>query len=150
MKTIIGVIGAYAASDEEKKNAYDVGKLIAEHGYTLVTGGLSGVMELASKGASENNGVVIGILPGDSKESANKYVQIPIVTNMGHARNVVIAHTADALIAIGGKEGTLSEIAVGLKLGKPVVSFGSFNVKGVVTVDNAKSALDEIKRTTNV
>jgi uncharacterized protein (TIGR00725 family) len=125
-KLIIGVIGSGSVSSRGLDNAYQVGRLIAEKGAVLVCGGLGGVMEAASRGCFEAGGDVLGILPGSSSCFANPYVTLPIVTAMGHARNVIIAQTARALIAIEGEYGTLSEIAIGLKLGKPVVQFNSW------------------------
>jgi uncharacterized protein (TIGR00725 family) len=125
-KVIIGVVGAGNASSHGLDCAYQVGRLIAENGAILVCGGLGGVMEAASRGCAEAGGDVLGILPGDSAASANPYVSLPIVTDMGHARNVIIAQTSNALIAIEGEYGTLSEIAIGLKLGKVVVQLNSF------------------------
>ncbi|MDX2495128.1 MAG: TIGR00725 family protein [Desulfuromusa sp.] len=126
-KMIIGVIGAANASPSGLTNAYQVGRLIAEKGAILVCGGLGGVMEAASRGCTEAGGDVLGILPGSSSDSANPYVTLPIVTDMGHARNIIIAQTASALIAIEGEYGTLSEIAISLKLDKPVVQLGSWS-----------------------
>lgn len=126
-KIIIGVIGAGTASDEGLVQAEEVGRLIAQRGAVLVCGGLGGIMEAASRGCQKAGGDIIGILPGDSSSTANRYVTLPIVTAMGHARNVIIAQTAQALIAIEGEYGTLSEIAIGLKLGKPVVQLGSWH-----------------------
>ncbi len=125
-KLIIGVIGAGSASSRGLDNAYQVGRLIAEKGAVLICGGLGGVMEAASRGCFEAGGEVLGILPGSSSSFANPYVTLPVVTAMGHARNVIIVQTASALIAIEGEYGTLSEIAIGLKLGKPVVQFNSW------------------------
>ncbi|MDX2480033.1 MAG: TIGR00725 family protein [Desulfuromusa sp.] len=125
-KLIIGVIGAGNASAHGLEHAYQVGQLIAKKGAVLVCGGLGGVMEAASRGCVEAGGDVLGILPGNSLGTANPYVTLPIVTAMGHARNVIIAQTARALVAIEGEYGTLSEIAIGLKLGKPVVQLGSW------------------------
>ena len=122
---IIGVIGAGDCDHGMTLLAEDVGRLVAEAGCALVTGGRTGVMEAASKGASEAGGLVIGILPGADGSDANPFVGVPIVTGMGEARNVIIARTADALIAIGGEYGTLSEVAFGLKFGKPVVVLNS-------------------------
>lgn len=125
-KKRIGVIGAGRASTDGLQHAYRVGRLIAEQGAVLVCGGLGGVMEAASKGCFEAGGEVVGILPGASAEAANPYVTLPIVSNVGHARNVIIAHTAEVLIAIEGEYGTLSEIAISLKLGKTVVQLNSW------------------------
>ena len=141
-KPIIGVIGASQPSAEGLYMAEVVGREIASRGAVLVCGGLGGVMEAASKGAFEAGGEVMGILPGPDKLSANPYVTLPVPTNMGHARNVIIAHTAEALIAVEGEHGTLSEIAISLKLGKPVyVLLRGHQVVGTVPVDSAESAV---------
>ena len=119
-----------------------VGREIATRGGTLVCGGLGGVMEAAAKGAVEAGGDVLGILPGPDKQSANPYVTLPVVTNMGHARNVIIAHTADALVAVEGEYGTISEVAIACKLGKPVfVLPGGPQIIGTVSVDSPESAV---------
>lgn len=120
-KIMVGVIGAGNASATGERLAYRVGELIAQRGAVLVCGGLGGVMAAASKGCFEAGGEVIGVLPGAAADAANPYVTLPIVTNMGHARNVIIAHTADVLIAIEGEHGTVSEMAISLKIGKTVV-----------------------------
>lgn len=146
MNKIVAVIGASNASSELLKIAEDVGKQIAENNWILINGGLTGVMEASAKGAKEAGGTVVGILPSSSTSSANSYVTIPIATNMGHARNIVIAHTADALIAVGGGEGTLSEIAIARKLGKPVFGINSWDVAGVISKPDAVSAIDGCKK----
>jgi uncharacterized protein (TIGR00725 family) len=110
---LVGVIGGAKVTDSIYEIAYKTGKLIGERNYVLITGGLGGVMEAASKGAKEKGGLVIGILPGNSRRTANKWVDVPIVTGMSHARNVIIAQSADVLIAIDGSVGTQSEIAFG-------------------------------------
>ncbi len=110
---IVGVIGGSKAPKDIYELAFKMGKLIGERNYVLITGGLSGVMEAVSKGAKQKGGLVIGILPGNSRFTANKWVDVPIVTGMSHARNVIIAQSADVLIAIDGSVGTQSEIAFG-------------------------------------
>ncbi len=141
-KPIIGVIGASQPSAEGLRMAEVVGREIATRGAVLVCGGLGGVMEAASKGAAGAGGDVMGVLPGPDKSSANPYVTLAVPTNMGHARNVIIAHTADALIAVEGEYGTLSEVAISLKLGKPVfVLPGGPRVVGTVPVDSVESAV---------
>lgn len=141
-KPILGVIGASQPSAEGLRMAEAVGREIAASGAILVCGGLGGVMEAASKGAAEAGGDVLGILPGPDKSSANPYVTLPVPTNMGHARNVIIAHTADALVAIEGEYGTLSEAAISLKLGKPVfVLPGGPDMVGTVSVESPESAV---------
>lgn len=151
----ISVIGDSSCSKEIYKIAEDTGKLIAEKGWVVITGGLGGVMEAASKGAKEAGGLTVGILPGFSKDEANKYVDIPITTGLSHARNIIIARTADALIAVSGGYGTLSEIAIALKLGKPVIGIKTrtrvvptwSNIEGVMHTSSPEEA---IKKITNI
>lgn len=118
---IVGVIGGSSVSKEIYDTAHKMGKLIGERKYVLLTGGLSGVMEAASRGAKEEGGLVVGILPGSSRDTSNRWVDIPIVTGMSHARNVIIALTADILIAIDGRVGTQSEIAFGNIYNKKII-----------------------------
>jgi len=117
----IGVIGSSSADEELYKVSESLGEEIARAGCILVCGGLTGVMEATSKGAKKLGGLTVGILPGVGKTEANRYIDVKVVTAMSHARNVVIARTADVLIAVGGALGTLSEISLGLKMGKPVI-----------------------------
>tara|TARA_B100000315_G_scaffold244481_1_gene269105 strand:- start:2997 stop:3473 length:477 start_codon:yes stop_codon:yes gene_type:complete len=124
----IGIIGAGTCSKEVYQTAEKLGRLIAERGDTLICGGLGGVMEAAAKGAKSNGGTTIGILPGFSVEDANPFIDIPIVTGLSHARNVIIVRSSDILIAVAGEYGTLSEIAIALKLGKPVIGICSWNI----------------------
>jgi len=141
---IISVIGAGTCNNEIYSIAEEIGKLIAQKGAILVTGGLGGVMEAASKGAIEAGGTTVGILPGFSREDANKYVSIPITTGLSHARNIVIARSADAVIAVSGEYGTLSEIAVSLKLGKPVIGIKTWeNIEGLIETDSSQEAVNK-------
>ncbi len=128
---IIGVIGSDGEIGEElRRSAEKVGQLVAERGAAVVCGGLGGVMEAACKGAKSVGGLTIGILPTMEKEDANEYVDVPIVTGMGVARNVIIVRTADVLVAVGGRFGTLSEIAHALSMGKKVISLHSWESLG--------------------
>jgi len=127
-KKFIAVIGASQCSPREAKLAEEVGRELAKQGAAVICGGLGGVMEAVCKGASLEGGVTIGILPGGSRHAANPYVQIPIVTNMGEARNVVIVKSAEAVIAIGGSYGTLSEIGHALRNGVPVVGLNTWSL----------------------
>ena len=141
----IGVIGGSEASEETLKIAYEVGRYIANNNAVLVCGGLGGVMDAASRGASENGGVVVGIIPGADKSAANPYVQIVIPTGMGVARNALVVHASDVLVAFPGKFGTLSEIGLALDLGKPVIYLpGAWNLQKIEPVDAAlyKEAFD--------
>lgn len=117
----IAVIGGGEASPDLLALAREVGREVARRGGVLLCGGLGGVMAAAAQGAKEEGGVSIGILPDPDRSRANPYLTYSLPTNLGHARNVLIAHSADALIAVNGGHGTISEAAIGLKLGKPVV-----------------------------
>ncbi len=126
---VVGVSGGARIDEKMARDAYEVGRLLAKKGAILVTGGLSGVMEAACQGAVQAGGVTIGILPGEDKSEANPYVQVPIATDLGIARNVVLVQTVDVLIAIDGSYGTLSEIALALNLGKRVVALNSWDLE---------------------
>jgi len=128
----IGVIGDSGAKGELYGLAEEVGREVARCGSTLLCGGLGGVMEAACKGAKEEGGTTVGILPGSQKAAANQYVDVKITTAMGHARNAIIAGSADVLIAVGGGMGTLSEVALGLKMGKPVIVLDVEGVRDIV------------------
>jgi uncharacterized protein (TIGR00725 family) len=141
---IIAIIGAAEATEELKRTAESLGRGIAKRGWTLVSGGLSGVMEAASKGASIEGGAVVGILPTATATDANPYVTIPIATNMGLARNAILAHTADVLVACGGGYGTLSEIALANKLGKKVFGLKSWDVEGVIGRQSVEEVMGEL------
>jgi len=120
--------------------AEEVGSIIARNGAVMVCGGLSGIMEAASRGAASDGGTIIGILPGSDKKEANPYITFPIPTGLGDARNVLIVRTADAIVAMPGRAGTLSEIALALKTGTPVVDLGGWNIegtRGAATADEA-------------
>ena len=139
---LIGVIGSGACSDDVKGMAYSVGRGVAEAGYPLVCGGLGGVMEAACQGAYEAGGLTIGVIPGDSSETANPYVMVPIVTGLGLARNAVVVKSSVVLIAIEGGPGTLSEIAFALKVGIPVISLNSYDVSpDLIQVHTAAEAV---------
>ena len=142
---IIGVVGGGVCDKTSGKLAREVGRLIAQRGAVLVCGGLGGVMEQAARGAYEEDGLTIGLLPGSSRSQANKYIKLPVVTDMGHARNVILAHTAQALIAIAGEYGTLSEISIALKLGKPVAAIGRWStVEGVILAATPIDAIEKV------
>jgi uncharacterized protein (TIGR00725 family) len=132
-KLRIGVIGPSEAPAELRSLAEDVGRLIAEAGAILICGGGSGVMKAASKGAKSAGGITVGIIPGTNENEANEYVDIPIITGMGHGRNIINVWSSDAIIAIGGGYGTLSEIALALRTDKPVIGLSTwdFSAKGV-------------------
>lgn len=141
---LIAVIGGRKTDKALKKEAEAVGRLIAERGGILVCGGMHGIMEAASKGAKQAGGLTVGILPQEHKREANPYIDIPLATGLGIGRNVIIARTADALIAIGGEYGTLSEIAFGLQMKKPVIGIRTWDIKGVIPAQNAEEAVAKV------
>ncbi len=118
----VAVVGSERCDERLYQIAYDVGRLLAERGCVVINGGLGGVMEASSAGAKLKGGLTVGVIPSDRKEDANQYTDVVIVTNMGHARNVIIAQSCDAMIAVGGGYGTISEMAIALKLDKRVVA----------------------------
>ncbi len=143
-KNIIAVIGGAETSEKNLKIAEEAGALIAKKGATLITGGLGGVMEYASKGAKQAGGLVIGILPGTDRRTANEYVDIPIVTGMNQARNIIIARTADCAIAIDGRYGTLSEISYCLMFNVPVIGINTWKIEApIIHVKTAKEAVSK-------
>ena len=127
-RPVLGVIGESDCSRELYEIAEEVGRIAAGRGAVVACGGLGGVMEAACRGAVEAGGTTIGLLPGTEKHRANQWVSIPIPTGMGEARNVLVVRVADAIVAVGGKFGTLSEIALALKLGKPLVAIQSWGL----------------------
>jgi uncharacterized protein (TIGR00725 family) len=142
VKRCVGVIGPGDASAAEVAAAEEVGARLVDLGATVVTGGLGGVMEAACRGAKSRRGVTIGLLPGFDRTEANGWVDVAIATGLGEIRNALIVRTSDALVAIGGGAGTLSEIAFALKLGRPVIGVGTFEVEGVVQVESAAQAAE--------
>jgi uncharacterized protein (TIGR00725 family) len=124
----VAVVGSGTASGELYEKAREIGRLVAERGGTVVCGGRSGVMEAASRGAAEAGGTAIGILPDEDRESANEYLTHSVATGTGHARNLAVVCSGDAVIAVGGEYGTLSEIGLALKVGRPVVALESWDL----------------------
>ncbi len=144
----IAVIGSGECDQETYQIAYQVGRLIGEKRAILVCGGLGGVMEAACKGAKERGGLTVGILPTDSRNLANPYLDISLPTGMGEGRNFLIAKSADVVIAIGGEYGTLSEIGLALKMGKKVIGLQTWNLsrqgqsdKGIIEAKSPEEAL---------
>jgi uncharacterized protein (TIGR00725 family) len=123
-----------------------VGRELGSRGVVLVTGGLGGVMEAACRGARGAGGMTIGILPGTDRSVANPYVDVAIPTGLGEARNALVVRAADALIAVGGAYGTLSEIAFALKAGKRVVGLGTWDIDGVEAADSPEAAVETVLR----
>jgi hypothetical protein len=141
------VIGPGEAAADELETAEELGRLIAEAGAALVCGGRGGVMEAACRGARSAGGLTVGILPGRDRREANPYVEVAIPTGLGEARNALVVRSADAVVAVGGAYGTLSEIAFALRAGTPVVGIRTWELSrggqpdsGVVRADSAAEA----------
>ncbi len=132
----VAVCGPGQANEQEAAWAEEVGRLIAQAGAVLVCGGLGGVMDAAARGAESAGGVSIGILPGEERDEAGPHLTVAVPTGLGEARNALVVRAADAVIAISGEFGTLSEIALALKTGKPVVGLSTWELsKGGRAVD---------------
>jgi uncharacterized protein (TIGR00725 family) len=137
----IAVIGGSRPGRQAADSAFEVGRLLARAGAVVVCGGLGGVMEAACRGAREEGGFAIGILPGGSPAEANPWVDVPIATGLGYTRNALVVMNADAVIAVDGEYGTLSEIAYGKIHGKKVVGLGTWDVKGIIIAATADEAV---------
>jgi uncharacterized protein (TIGR00725 family) len=141
----VAVCGPATATEQEEEWAEQVGRRLGEAGAVVVCGGLGGVMDAAARGATGAGGTVIGILPGEDRLGASEHLTVAIPTGMGEARNALIARAADAVIAIGGEWGTLSEIALARKMGKPVVGLQTWELgdraEGVTPVDTVEEAV---------
>ena len=137
----IAVIGGSRPGRHAADSAFEVGRLLARAGAVVVCGGLGGVMEAACRGARQEGGFAIGILPGGSPAEANPWVDVPIATGLGYTRNALVVMNADAVIAVDGEYGTLSEIAYGKIHGKKVVGLGTWDVKGIIIAATADEAV---------
>ena len=135
---IIAVIGGDNPPPEALPQAEAVGRELAQRGHVVICGGRGGVMEAACRGARSAGGHTIGVLPGPDRSDANDYVEFPIVTNLGAARNTIIVLSADALIAVDGSYGTLSEIALALVHGKPVVGLDTWHISQADGVEDER------------
>lgn len=142
----IAVIGGHKAAKKYLKIAEEIGRLIAQNNWVLVCGGREGVMEAACRGAKSAGGATVGILPSLNGEDANEFVDIKIPTGMGYARNFLVARSAQAVIAISGEYGTLSEIAFALSDERCVIGIGTWKIKGVVHVKTAQEAIKKVKQ----
>ncbi len=149
----VAVIGASNATEWELATAERLGALLAEAGCVLVCGGLGGVMDAAARGAASREGVSIGILPGTDRSSASRHLTVALTTGFGEARNAIVARSADAVIAVGGEFGTLSEIALALKMGTPVIGLGTWALgrddldrDPIIRAETPEDALDELRR----
>ena len=145
-KITISVVGGHDINDKVELLAHYIGKFIAEMDCIVVCGGLSGVMESVCRGARENGGLTIGLLPGKEKTDANPFVSIALPTSFGFARNAMVACSADIIVALPGSYGTQSEICYGLVYGRPVIDLGKWNIPGMIKVKNLKDAKSKLKK----
>jgi len=147
---VIAVIGDSSCPLEEAKVAEIVGEILAQRGATVICGGLGGVMEAVCRGAKSKGGLTIGVLPGENPSMANPWVSIPIATGIGYARNMAVVKSAQAVIAIGGNYGTLSELAYALKSNIPVIGLNTWLLSRngqedtpIIRVNSAREAVDK-------
>ncbi|MFC7082357.1 TIGR00725 family protein [Halorussus caseinilyticus] len=145
----VSVIGGSTVTDEQAASAEEVGRLLADRGHTLVCGGLGGVMEAACRGASEAGGRTVGILPGEDRAAANPYVDTAVATGLGHARNALVVLNGDAVIAVDGGVGTLSELGFAGVYDRPVAGLGTHDAPGVEAVASPADAVTFVESATD-
>lgn len=144
----VSVIGGSTVGDRAYATAREVGRLLGDRGYTIVCGGLGGAMEAACRGGSEAGGTSVGILPGERTGAANQYVDTPIATGMGNARNVLVVLNGDGVVAVDGAAGTLSELGHALDFGKPVAGIDTpapDGLEGYREVQSAEAAVEHLE-----
>ncbi|MFW5929018.1 MAG: TIGR00725 family protein [Halobacteriota archaeon] len=141
----VSVVGGSRPPEDAVDVARELGRLLARRGHDVVCGGRSGVMEAVCRGATEEGGRSIGILPSAEWEDANPYVDVSVATGMGDARNALVVLNGDAVVAVDGSHGTLSEIAHALALGLPVAGLDTHDVGGVVDCDGPREAVDYVE-----
>ncbi|HLF18979.1 MAG TPA: TIGR00725 family protein [Candidatus Omnitrophota bacterium] len=141
----ISVIGGSTIDSNVEQLAYKIGKIVAKVGAILVCGGLGGAMEAAARGAKEAGGLTIGILPGRDKSDANPFIDIALPTTIGYARNVIVAASANIIIALPGSDGTSSEVSFGVVYKRPIIDLGNWNREGTIKVNNVAEAEEKVK-----
>ena len=138
----VAIVGSGTASGELYERALEVGRLVADRGAIVVCGGLSGVMEAAARGATEAGGVAIGILPDEDRRRQNRYLSYSVATGVGQARNLAVVCSGDVVVAVGGEYGTLSEIGLARKVGRPVVVLDGWDLgEQVIVVGSPEEAV---------
>ncbi len=137
----VGVVGPGEATAEEARAAEAIGRGLAQGGAIVVTGGHGGVMAAASRGAAEAGGIAVGILPGSDRSGANQWASITIPSGLGELRNGLIVRAVEVVVAVGGAYGTLSEVALALKTGVPVLGLDSWAIEGIEAVDSPEAAV---------
>ncbi|MGM0398696.1 MAG: TIGR00725 family protein [Halobacteriota archaeon] len=143
----VSVIGGSTVDEETYESARTLGNRLADRGHTVVCGGLTGVMEATARGVAERGGSTIGILPGEDSEAANPYVDTVIATGLGNARNVLVALNGDAVVAVDGGPGTLSEIGHALDFEKPVAGLNTHDLPGIEHVETPEEAVEYVETT---
>jgi uncharacterized protein (TIGR00725 family) len=141
MALYVAVVGPGEATPAQEAAAQEVGGALARAGAVLVSGGHGGVMAAACRGAAQGGGVTVGILPGPDRRAANEWVAVAIPTGLGELRNGLIVRAADAVIAVGGAYGTLSEVALALKTGVPVIGLDTWAIDGIEPATSAQAAV---------
>jgi hypothetical protein len=141
----VSVIGGSTVTDEQADAAEAVGRLLGERDQAVVCGGLGGVMEAACRGASEAGGRTIGVLPGEDRAAANPHVDVPVATGLGHARNALVVLNGDAVIAVDGGVGTLSELGLAGVYDRPIAGLGTHDAPGVEAVDSPRAAVEYVE-----
>lgn len=142
----VSVIGASSADSETMQLARELGRCLAERGHTVVCGGLSGVMTAVCEGAVDAGGHTIGILPGEDVDSANEFVETAIATGMGHARNTLVVMNGDAVVAVSGSGGTLSEVGFAFVFDRPIAGLRTHGVEGIHTCETPLEAVEYVER----
>ncbi|MFC6988550.1 TIGR00725 family protein [Haloplanus sp. GCM10025708] len=145
----VSVIGGGTVTEATAETAAAVGRLLAQRGHVVVCGGRGGVMEAACRGAKDADGETIGILPGEDRTAANDYVDVAVATGLNHARNALVVMNGDAVIAVDGGGGTLSELGFSFVYDRPVVGVGTHDVPGVENVESAEEAVAFVERAGN-
>ncbi|MFB6280639.1 MAG: LOG family protein [Haloferacaceae archaeon] len=142
----VSVVGGSSVTDAEAATAERVGELLGERGHTLVCGGLGGAMAAACRGASGAGGRTVGILPGEDRSAANPHVDVPVATGLGHARNALVVLNGDAVVAVDGGYGTLSELGLAGAFDRPTAGLGTHDVPGVVACETPEAAVAYVER----
>ncbi|TYL39990.1 TIGR00725 family protein [Natronococcus pandeyae] len=142
----VSVIGGGAITDEAESRAEEIGRELGRRGHTVVCGGRGGTMESVCRGAKAEGGTTIGILPGERRAAANEYVDVAIATGLGHARNALVPLNGDAVVALAGSHGTLSEIGFAGIYDRPIVGLETHDVPGVETAETAAAAVDAVEK----
>lgn len=141
----VSVIGTEEANQIQRQHAYEIGEELAQRGYRMVCGGRGGVMEAASRGHRAGGGAPIGILPRVDRKEANEYLEVAIVTGLGQMRNSLVVANGTVVVAIGGRYGTLSEIAFALSSDTPVIGLDTHDIEGVIAVESVEEAIEAVE-----